>query len=92
MQFTLKDAPDSEDDFIYRKGYLIKIYDRMIDFEFSKIRTSKFPDIARLLHTPISGLQLRLQLRLGANFSSSRIALLLEAPGADGHLDKRLRC
>jgi len=27
-----------------------------------------------------------------SNFGSSRIGLLLEAPGAHGHLDKRLRC
>jgi hypothetical protein len=28
----------------------------------------------------------------GSNFGSSRIELLLEAPGANGHLDKRLHC
>ena len=31
----------------------MKIYDRMIDFEFSKTCSPKFLDIAILLHTPI---------------------------------------
>ena len=34
-------------------SHSMKIYDGMIDSEVSKIRSSKFPDIAILLHTPI---------------------------------------